>query len=122
MPESDPEDIPVTMSAERSMVIVPDASAKRPVPPVMGGFANRHGWKYDNVTVSHQSHANLVSIRCCPHGGSSRIASGHDHGEVGTEGKLPEMRSAARTVEMPDGARVVSRDDMFRRLQRTLER
>ena len=35
MPESDPEDNPVTMSAERSMVIFPDASANRPVPPVM---------------------------------------------------------------------------------------
>jgi hypothetical protein len=35
VPESDPEDNPVTMSAERSMVIFPDASANRPVPPVM---------------------------------------------------------------------------------------
>ena len=35
MPESDPEDTPVRMSAERSMVMVPDASANRPVPPVM---------------------------------------------------------------------------------------
>ena len=35
MPESDPVDAPVRMLAERSMVMIPDAFANRPVPPVM---------------------------------------------------------------------------------------
>ena len=34
-PESDPEETPVTMLAEREMRMVPDALANRPVPPVM---------------------------------------------------------------------------------------
>ena len=90
------------MLTERSMVMAPEASANRPVPPVMV-------WVSVIVTVGNTTMSpcpTTLTRSWSPFAAVQMAVPVADHGEVGTESESSEVRGAARAVEMPEGARV----------------
>ena len=90
------------MLAEREMFMVPDASANRPVPPVMV-------WVSVITTVGNTTMSpcpttvtkNLVSVGRSPRGRSGGVSSRASNREVGTEDESPKVSGVARAIEMP---------------------